>query len=200
MAENEILDVARSRLWRRTRSLLVSDASPADVSICIAEELDQGVVKVLSSLHRGETLLTLLKALQGDLFSSRIAVDSFKNKELIRIARMAIATSGHHDPARLASAIVQCITDRVYDQIMHAALQSEKYHAGADRDALKKAISEKIEGVHGKLSHSVEASLRGEKIKPYKKKSSENNKEQNIAEVVASTSLIKQIRPRPHGI
>lgn len=198
MAENEILDIARSRHWRKTRSLLINAASAHEIAICLAEELDIGFRKALGGLRKGETLLIFLKAFKDDPMGLRAAVDSFKDKELARIARLAISSVGTDDSEKLAATIASCISDRVRDQTMLFALQSERYCEGYERAALDAAITEKLEESHSKLSKLLEASLRGERIKP-PRSSPDAEAGESKAKTLASTSLIKLMRPQNHA-
>ncbi|CAM3681454.1 hypothetical protein [Polaromonas hydrogenivorans] len=170
MAENEILDLKTSSRWRRTRAALAKpDLSVAAMAECAADNLQSELQRSLAQVFRkGQTLLTILQAVDEHPSAMRAAIRIFQDQQLARIARDAAKAAVTKD----ISTIAQCAADMLIDGLMKQALiLANNNGCFQDRqriEALESALTNEFSVRRSTLVAVIETSLQGQPVKKLK--------------------------------
>ena len=166
MAENELLDVGNLRRWRLTRAALADPLrSFDDVASCAASEFDKVQRQIASSLRKGDVFLLLMKAAKGSRTEQQAIVASLKERQLANTVLQAIKLSGTDDPSAVAATTARSCVQRVIEQILLRSGRQTSYRTPEAKAALADSLKAHFAASERNLRATLEASLRGERIK-----------------------------------
>jgi hypothetical protein len=162
MAENEILDVGDSRLYRKWKASLANpELSALEVANCLSEDL----MGRLRSQLRGKPLYDLLNACGGDREKLRQAVTSLKNGALAKLVETAYAITRSHDVHVVASQIADLLIDGLADKA-NLYVGKKSLAIGVGRQAeIERESTSRLETSRPEIIGLLVASLTGQPIK-----------------------------------
>ncbi|WP_257386398.1 hypothetical protein [Tahibacter caeni] len=170
MAENEILDFGHRSRWRASRAVLKdSNATLAELVACAGEDFDGVMRRLPVALRKGPGLLILLRAAQESPVALQEVVAAFTEKRLAKLALTAGQLCPSNDPAEVAQTSAQLLIDALVDQIALRAKRERRFCAPDEQDALRASLAREFGKNFVQLSATLEASMRGARIKPIKR-------------------------------
>lgn len=169
MAENEILDLGHRRRWLRTRRVLSADGCSVDDVLVAAQGDIEGVCRALAvALRKGDPLRILLEPALRSSAASQAVIAQFQEKRLAIVVRDVIKLCGSADPSIIATLSANKIVVGLTEQLGLRAGRNATFRSLAARRELSQQVSRIFAGYEGALRCSIEASLRGAQIKPFK--------------------------------
>ena len=200
VAENELLDVANARRWIETRNDLRAGAAAAVVAEHAAEELNRSVRNTLAlAWRKGQTTLeSLLRADCLGHTARREAVSCFNDHTLPRMVISARKLPGCDDRATLVRNLASLIIDRVRDQIVRHAIETTRYQALGEREALSRVLTSQLDLVRPGISTAIDQSLRGLRVKSVLPRASKASKQVRVRTVL-NQSLLPPVVSQIHA-
>lgn len=169
MAENEILDLGHKRRWLHTRRVLSADGCSVDDVLVAAQGDIEGVCRHLAvALRKGEPLRILLEPALRSSLASQAVIAQFQEKRLAIVVRDVIKLCGSADPSIIAALSANKIVKGLVEQLELRAGRNAAFRSLAARRELGQQASRIFAGYEGALRCSIESSLRGTQIKPFR--------------------------------
>jgi hypothetical protein len=201
VAENELLDVASARRWAETRNDLRAGAAPVVVARHAVEELNRSVRNTLAlAWRKGQTTLeSLLHADRLGHTARREAVDCFNDHTLPRMVMNARKLPGCDDRATLVSNLASLIIDKVRDQIVRHSIETSRYQAVGEREALSKVLASQLDLVRPQIAAAIDQSLRGLRVKSVLRPRASQASKQVRARTVLDQTLLSPVVSQIHA-
>jgi hypothetical protein len=199
VAENELLDVASAKRWGETRSDLRAEAAPATVAQHAVEELIRSLRSTLALAGRkGQTLESLLSVAALGNEARRAALFCFNDHTLARMVMTAAQKlPGCADRALLVRTVSAMIADRVRDAIVRHSMETSRYQAPSEREALSRELASRLELARQQIGSVIDASLQGLRVKtaprPRATQASKKLRVKTVLEQSLLPSVVSQI-------
>lgn len=169
MAENEILDLGHKARWARTRRALNAPGCTQAEVIAAATDDMESVCRLLAIvLRKGKPLTILLGPVLESPSQAQAVLASFTEKRLVSVVRDAIKLARSTDLGQIAGTASRRLIEVLVDQFRVRAGKSHEFRACDARDRLVAEVAKSFAAYEGALRSTIEASLRGGAIRPFK--------------------------------